>query len=107
MKQRNKDCCLNVKSENENFKRNVWIACVQNQVDFVQDLYIPSQKDYEIAIKNCFNEEAKQKLIEEYKSKFKEEEKEKKKIQIQIKTPIMGAFYNNSRSLGKSYILIY
>lgn len=80
MKQRNKDCCLNVKSENENFKRNVWIACVQNQVDFVQDLYIPSQKDYEIAIKNCFNEEAKQKLIEEYKSKFKEEEKEKRKF---------------------------
>ncbi|HBP0327296.1 TPA: relaxase/mobilization nuclease domain-containing protein [Pseudomonas aeruginosa] len=80
MKQRNKDCCLNVKSENENFKRNVWIACVQNQVDFVKDLYTPNAKDYEIAIKNCFNEEAKQKLIEEYKSKFEEEKKEKRKI---------------------------
>ena len=80
MKQRNKDCCLNVKSENENFKRNVWIACVQNQVDFVKDLYTPSQRDYEIAIKNCFNEEVKQKLIEEYKSKFEEKEKEKRKF---------------------------
>lgn len=80
MKQRNKDCCLNVKSENENFKRNVWIACVQNQVDFVKDLYTPNAKDYEIAIKNCFNEEAKQKLIEEYKSKFEEEQKEKRKF---------------------------
>lgn len=80
MKQRNKDCCLKVNSQNESFRRNVWIACVQNQVDFTDDLYSASKSDYEFAIKNCFNEEAKQKLIEEYKSKLEEEEKEKRKF---------------------------
>jgi hypothetical protein len=69
---------IGTESANEDFKRNIWIVCKQN--DFaISDFYKPKKTDYEFAIRNCLNEEQKKKLTNEMNETYKDEEKIKKK----------------------------
>lgn len=72
MKQRNKDCVLNTNTKSEQHRKNIWIAAKQNDAAVNPDMYQPSKNDYQFAIKNCFNEKAKEKLQNEFNNAFPE-----------------------------------